>query len=424
MTAPTDSETPANQPQPKKRRGFWGIVKLTMVTVLVTVLGLEIVLRAGLVPGYAKSETRPLIDNLQEEAMSIGHPYLAYALKPNLEVDHGQPNKQTTHNAAGYRGELRAVPKPEGTYRILCLGGSSTHGTTPNTDADTWPARLEAHLTEATGKNVEVINFGVFGYSTFESLVNLSFRGVALEPDLVLVYHSINDMRCALYNLGGEIKSDNSHWRAIWPEIMPSPGEQLLEKSLVYCALRKKFTGYLARFEVLDAFAIVNYDPFAPDPYSNQTVSDVGFDSFRDNLTSIVAIAKAHGAKTMVISQAMDRADLNKDGSRQLQWDSMDRMGRILLKVSQDTGAGYCEARAVLEQAFAKVTPEIQAKEARSKELLASSDPALVEEGRKLWMEFSREGVFTGDVHLTDNGADILARAIADSILAGDYLPK
>ncbi len=422
MTAPTDPETPANPPQPKKRLGFWGTVTLIMGTVMVTALGLEIVLRAGLVPEYAKSATRPLIDNIQEKAMSIGHPYLSYALKPDLEVGHGQPYKQTSHNAAGYRGQLRAVPKPEGVYRILCLGGSSTHGTTPNTDANTWPARLEAHLTEATGKNIEVINFGVFGYSTFESLINLSLRGVALEPDLVLVYHSINDMRCALYTRGGEVKSDNSHWRAIWPQVMPSPGEKFLEKSLVYCALRKKFTNYLARFEVLDAFAIVNYRGDG-DPYVNEVVSDVGFDSFRNNLTSIAAVASAHGAKTMMISQAMDRADI-KASSRQLQWDSMDRLGRILLKVSQDMGAGYCEARAVLEQAFAKVSPETQAKEVRSKELMASSDPAEVEEGRKLWMEFSREGVFTGDVHLTDNGADILARAIADSILAGDYLPK
>jgi hypothetical protein len=355
--------------------------------------------------------------------MSIGHPYLAYALKPDFEVRHDQPFKQTYHNAAGYRGPLRATPKPEGVYRILCLGGSSTHGTTTNTDADTWPAQLERQLIEATGKKIEVINFGVFGYSTFESLVNLSFRGVELEPDLVLVYHSINDMRCALYNMGGEVKSDNSHWRAIWPQIMPSPGEQLLEKSLVYCALRKEFTSYLARFQVLDAFAIVNYDPSALDPYSNTVVSPVGFQSFENNLKHIVAVAQSHGAKTMLISQALDREDI-KAGSRQLQWDSMDRMGRILLKVSQDTGVGYCEARAVMEQAFAQVTPEIQAKEVRSKELLRSSDPAEVEEGRKLWMEFSREGVFTGDVHLTDNGARILAGAVAQSILTGDYLPK
>jgi lysophospholipase L1-like esterase len=418
--APTPSASPS---RPKKRFGFWGIVKLTFCTVLVAVIAMELVLRMGLLPAYSKAATRPSIENLQESAMSVGHPFLGYALKPNLTKDHGQPHRLTTHNAAGYRGELRAIPKPEGVYRILCLGGSSTHGTTPNTDADTWPARLEQHLTEATGKKIEVINFGVFGYSTFESLVNLSFRGVKLEPDLVLVYHSINDMRSALYNAGGEVQSDNSHWRAVWPEIMPSPGEQMLEKSLVYCALRKQFTGYLARFKVLDAFAIVNYDPAAVDPYANDVVSPVGFDAYKNNLTSIVAIAKAHGAKTMLISQAMDRADL-KVGSRQLQWDSMDRMGRILLKVSQDTGAGYCEARAVMEQAFAKVSPETQAKEVRSKDLMRSSDPAEVQAGRDLWMEFSREGVFTGDVHLTDNGANILAEAIAQSILKGDYLPK
>ncbi|MCA9003088.1 MAG: SGNH/GDSL hydrolase family protein, partial [Planctomycetes bacterium] len=350
-------------------------------------------------------------------------PYLAYALKPDFQVQHDQPFKITTHNKDGYRGPLRAVPKPEGVYRILCLGGSSTHGTSTNTDESTWPARLEHHLVEATGKKIEVINFGVFGYSTFESLVNLSYRGLRLEPDLVLVYHSINDMRCALYNMGGEVKSDNSHWRAIWPQVMESPGENLLEKSLLYCALRKEFTDYLARFQVIDAFAIVNYDPAAPDPYANEVVSPVGFESFARNLTNIVATARTQGARTLFITQALDREDI-KAGSRQLQWDSMDRMGEILLKVAQDTGAGFCDARPIMEQAFAQVTPETQAKEVRSKELLRSTDPAQVEEGRRLWMEFSREGIFTGDVHMTDHGADTLARTIAHSILIGDYLPE
>ena len=167
----------------------------------------------GWIPDYHPDQLRPSILTIQEKASSIGHSYLAYSPKPNHETGYGSKHRKTTHNSAGYRGELVDIPKPEGVYRVLCLGGSSTHGTTPNTDADTWPARLQVHLNEqAQGKRVEVLNFGVFGYSTFESLINLALRGIDYQPDLVLVYHTINDVRCALYNRGGPIQRDNAHW--------------------------------------------------------------------------------------------------------------------------------------------------------------------------------------------------------------------
>lgn len=42
--------------------------------------------------------------------------------------------------------------------------------------------------------NVEVINAGVPYYSTWDTLVNMAFRLPELEPDLVIVYHAINDV--------------------------------------------------------------------------------------------------------------------------------------------------------------------------------------------------------------------------------------
>lgn len=37
-------------------------------------------------------------------------------------------------------------------------------------------------------------------------------------------------------------------------------------------------------------------------------------------------------------------------------------------------------------------------------------------------MRFSREGIFTGEVHLTDHGADLLASTVAKTIFAAGYL--
>ena len=407
------------QPDPKPRRHPW---RLLFVTLLISFGALEVVLRMGKIPGYAPDQLRPSIEVLQEKSMSNGHPYLAYVPKSDYETDHGKPYRKTSHNAAGYRGPLVAKPKPEGVYRVLCLGGSSTHGQTPNTDEDTWPARLQVHLRDlAPDRKIEVINFGVYGYSTFESLVNLSFRGLEYEPDLVLVYHTINDMRCALYKLGGEVQTDNSHWRAIWPKVMPSPGESTLEKSLVYSALRKRFTHYLDRFKTLDAFAIVNYDPSHPDPYAGPT-SDVGFDSFRRNLRSIHAIARSAGAEVMFISQACDREDI-LSGSRKEQWQAMDRMTQILQESAHKLGAAYCDAAPALEVASKALAPEVEALQQQSKELAKNVDST--EDQAKadaLWMRFSKEAIFTGEVHLTDRGADLLAQTVAQTIRMAGFL--
>ncbi|MEZ5974473.1 MAG: SGNH/GDSL hydrolase family protein [Planctomycetota bacterium] len=400
------------------------LLRSLLVILVLTLLLAEGVLRMGWIQGYTRAEMRPSFEQFQAKAIAQGHPYLAYSLKPDLDTDHSGSFRRTTTNSAGYRGPLVAKPKPAGTFRVLCLGGSSTHGTTPTDDAHTWPARLQEHLRTDTGNGaIEVLNFGVFGYSTFESLINLELRGVDFEPDLVLVYHTINDMRCALYKPGGPVQPDNTQWRAIWPVLMPSPGESLLEKSLVYCAWRKRFTSYLSRFEKLDAFAIVNYDPMHPDPYAGP-VADLGFENFARNLKSIHAVARAHGAQVMYITQGCDRADMGA-GSKQLQWDGMDRMGEILKTVAHETSSAFCDARPVLETAFAQVPAEVQQLEKDATPLLGKAkDTEDYRRGVELWQRFTQEGIFTGEVHLTDRGADLLARTVADTIFLAAILER
>src|SRR5690606_1422490 len=104
-------------------------------------------------------------------------------------------------------------------------------------DATTWPARLGVHLSQRyPERRIEVINAGTSGYSTFESIVNLAFRVSQLEPDLVIVYHSINDMRCLLYP---NPQPDNTHWRAVWTKSRESPIERWLANSMTYLIARR-----------------------------------------------------------------------------------------------------------------------------------------------------------------------------------------
>lgn len=110
-------------------------------------------------------------------------------------VDTGLSPYATGNNQLGLRGEPVTAVKPEGVYRIIAMGDSTTFGhfVAPQ---DTYPAQLEQVLREEYGyTNVEVINAGVSGYSSFQIMSNLETRYLALDPDLVIFYSVNNDAR-------------------------------------------------------------------------------------------------------------------------------------------------------------------------------------------------------------------------------------
>jgi lysophospholipase L1-like esterase len=95
-------------------------------------------------------------------------------------------------NSLGLRGPEIARTPPPGRTRILALGDSMTFGYYLE-EPDTWPARLEARL-RAAGADVEVVNAGVGAWSIDSETQFLLERGLALEPDLVVVGYSVNDV--------------------------------------------------------------------------------------------------------------------------------------------------------------------------------------------------------------------------------------
>ncbi len=111
-----------------------------------------------------------------------------FRFKPDYR---GEAHPGFTTNSLGFRDAEREVPKPEGTYRILCVGGSTTQE--GDTNATTYPALLEARLREAFPERViEVVNAGIPGIATPLHLLRLSdYR--KLEPDLVIMHPGVND---------------------------------------------------------------------------------------------------------------------------------------------------------------------------------------------------------------------------------------
>lgn len=208
--------TEARTTRPRRSR-----LGLVLVLGLGTLLALEILgrVQSGLLPttplGFVRASwalaTGSAVAEAGVPAEQVAFrplPYVMYGLKPGFERS-GEPRR--TSNAHGFRGPEIELPKPAGRTRILCLGGSTTYAFAVD-DEHTYPRVLERRLREQ-GHDVDVINAGVESYTSAESLANLLFRGLQLDPDIVVIYHAANDVRPRRY---ANFSEDYAHYRKVW----------------------------------------------------------------------------------------------------------------------------------------------------------------------------------------------------------------
>jgi lysophospholipase L1-like esterase len=140
--------------------------------------------------------------------------YTYYSVHPLLSLV-PKPGEAMHVNSYGFRGDEIKVLKEPDTFRIFCLGGSTTYsGTLPYEDS--YPAILQKMLQEKyPDKRIEVQNAACDWYSSEHSVVNYSIRVRRFQPDLIIVFHAINDL---LYGFSppwwttGDYKPDYSHY--------------------------------------------------------------------------------------------------------------------------------------------------------------------------------------------------------------------
>jgi lysophospholipase L1-like esterase len=99
-------------------------------------------------------------------------------------------------NSLGFRGREFPARKEPGTLRILCLGDSYTFGHYVG-DAEAFPAVLDRLLNGATvgmRRRAEAINGGANGFTILDEVIFLKEKGLALDPDVVVLSFSQNDI--------------------------------------------------------------------------------------------------------------------------------------------------------------------------------------------------------------------------------------
>lgn len=188
-------------------------------------------------------------------------------------------------NSLGFRGPEVSIEKPPGRYRILTIGASTSH-------SGEYPRRLERILRERTERELEIINAAVPSWNTTQSLIQYLTRGQYLEPDLVIVYHAINDSFML-----------DKQWLEEMREVdYRKYGGFLAQHSVLYNFLANRFARLRLKLEERGLIPITSIE--LPDlnlPY--------GEEIFRTNLETIIASAKARGADVMLVTMALDYHD-------------------------------------------------------------------------------------------------------------------
>ena len=138
------------------------------------------------------------------------------------------PDKQSNYliNSHGFRGPEISEWKPDNTFRVFVVGGSTTFGSGVN-DANTIPFLLQKKLDEKNyDQTIEIINAGFSGATSIEEVKLIKEKLLKFAPDLIIVYDGYNDVKS--YH-GENINPEDSqfsvknsspiNWKTNWIEL-------------------------------------------------------------------------------------------------------------------------------------------------------------------------------------------------------------
>jgi len=239
-----------------------------------------------------------MIDNYQgryyrrvnQELAYRPHPYFSYVRRDKGPTD--------GINRLGFWGDEWERRKPEGTLRVVALGGSTTAGPTA------WPYQLESVLkSRLDGRNVEVHNLGIGGWTSAEALVAFAMVGLSFDPDIVVIHCVNNDME-PMRALSPEV--DYSHYRRAMNVVQTDAGLATFQQDLgdVLDAVAARWFDLYVYAKLFRSGSVPNRASLHQlTTWETQTRAEPtqdGIDIFERNLRSIAALASANGATTVL----------------------------------------------------------------------------------------------------------------------------
>ena len=125
-------------------------------------------------------------------------------------------------NSEGFRGKEISILKPDNTFRIFVVGGSTVYGTGAESDIKTIPGFLQQEFDNSEiNYNVEIINAGISGAWSYTSSLDAKNKLVNFEPDMMVIYGGWNDLTRFSDSAtdDAEITSWTNIWKDRWLEV-------------------------------------------------------------------------------------------------------------------------------------------------------------------------------------------------------------
>jgi lysophospholipase L1-like esterase len=206
-------------------------------------------------------------------------------------------------NEEGFRSAHLPAARRPGALRIACIGDSWTFGMNVNQD-QTYPAQLEALLKRRSpSADVDVMNFGVLGYSSFQGLELLKRRVLDLHPDVLVIGFGMNDSDVGGYRDKDVVEPGQVHWRDRVKAIAAHSESYALLKyvALVLRYRQKPLGDFLKADAKADAGKnneTVNYDEM--EPWTRVSPRD-----YDRNVREMVKLARGAGARAVLLDNEL-----------------------------------------------------------------------------------------------------------------------
>jgi len=228
------------------------------------------------------------------------HPYLNYMGNP----DHVTPDGEKLHHEIGIRRtDVELTGKPDGVFRVVAVGGSTTFGLYVPEARNVWPGLAGLALAETFGSEVETVNAGIPNFSTFELIGFAALWLPELEPDLVLVHTGFNDaFTVGFPDEGGP---DNTTFRHSW-SYRPLPGAVRTAMRVSHL-LRALGMGWLSRsgYEIGDMTPAMQH-PIPPDDEVLQNLEGATGKYFRRNLETLIVLIRHAGGEPVFVNMPIN----------------------------------------------------------------------------------------------------------------------
>lgn len=271
---------------------------LTVTAIIATLMVLEIGLRYYFTHHGTPNERAMYVSTAEEIRQNMAEealPFIGFGLS------------STVSNNLGFYGPDVEVPKPNGVFRIVAFGDSTTYGL--GTDSSlAYPAQLQQVLREEYGyTNVEVVNAGVPSYTSWNHVASLAFRVLELEPDMILLYFGMFDAQARLVD--PECYRGLNSQRGLPPDAgVWYPNLDYIGPSTLYRYIAINL-GWMDDPLDTSKQVIILTGCSNPAPEPDVALAENPPVYFERNIRTMVGIARAHGAQALLSTWTDDKTE-------------------------------------------------------------------------------------------------------------------